>query len=158
MKHLETVDYHVKAVWHAISRMYNSIAVRYGSSQTIGYVLLNVKKEGTPATKIAPLLGMEPTSLSRLLKNMEDTGLIYRQGDEKDKRVVRIFLTEEGQKHRRISKKVIKEFNKKVAENISKEDLDIFYRVTGKISRLTEEYKSEMSDKTVEDLEKTYLK
>ena len=63
----ETVDFHIKSTWHAMTRMYNNIANKHGMSQTIGYVLINIAKEGTRATKIAPLMGMEPTSLSRLL-------------------------------------------------------------------------------------------
>lgn len=158
MKNNETIDYHIKAVWHAISRMYNNIATRYGGSQTIGYVLLNIDKEGTPATKIAPLLGMEPTSLSRLLKTMEDIGLIYRKGDETDKRIVRIFLTEEGMKHRKVSKKVVKEFNKKITDSISAAELQTFFKVVEKITGLTEQYKNEMADKSMEDLENNYMK
>ncbi len=125
----ETVDYHIKSTWHSITRMYNLIAHEYGLSQTIGYVLINIEKEGTPATKIAPLMGMEPTSLSRLLKNMEDNGLIFRRGDDTDKRVVRIFLTEKGVAARKISKKTIIDFNEKLLKRISKTDLQTFIRV-----------------------------
>lgn len=133
----ETVDFYIKATWHSITRMYNQIATEHGSSQTIGYVLINVSREGTPATKIAPLMGMEPTSLSRLLKNMEDTGLIYREGDKTDKRVVRIFLTEEGLRKRKISKSAILKFNERLHENIPKEDLETFIRVSQTINSLT---------------------
>lgn len=125
----ETVDYHIKSTWHSITRMYNLIANEYGLSQTIGYVLINIEKEGTPATKIAPLMGMEPTSLSRLLKNMEDNGLIYRRGDDMDKRVVRIFLTEKGMAARKISKKTIIDFNEKLLKRISQADLQTFISV-----------------------------
>jgi len=125
----ETVDYHIKSTWHSITRMYNLIATKYGLSQTIGYVLINIEKEGTPATKIAPLMGMEPTSLSRLLKNMEDSGLIYRKGDQADKRVVRIYLTEKGVAARKISKKTILDFNEKLLKRINKKDLDTFIKV-----------------------------
>ncbi len=125
----ETVDYHIKSTWHSITRMYNLIATEYGLSQTIGYVLINIEKEGTPATKIAPLMGMEPTSLSRLLKNMEDNGLIFRRGDQTDKRVVRIFLTEKGVAARKISKKTILDFNDKLLKKINKADLQTFIKV-----------------------------
>jgi len=109
--------------------MYNLFASKYSLSQTIGYVLINVEKEGTPATKIAPLMGMEPTSLSRLLKNMEDNGLIYRKGDETDKRVVRIFLTKEGVKKRKISKQTIINFNAKLLERINTKEMETFIKV-----------------------------
>ncbi|OQY02898.1 MAG: hypothetical protein B6I20_06195 [Bacteroidetes bacterium 4572_117] len=119
----ETVDFHIKSTWHSITRMYNLIAAQYGLSQTIGYVLINIEKEGTPATKIAPLMGMEPTSLSRLLKNMEVNGLIFRKGDNLDKRVVRIFLTEKGIAARKISKQTIFNFNDKLLSEVEDKDL-----------------------------------
>ena len=125
----ETVDYHIKSTWHSITRMYNLKAAEYGLSQTIGYVLINIEKEGTPATKIAPLMGMEPTSLSRLLKNMEESGLIYRKGDKTDKRVVRIFLTEKGIEARKISKQTILDFNDELLRKINIKDLQNFIKV-----------------------------
>ena len=137
MKLEETVDFHVKSTWHAITRMYNQIANSHGLSQTIGYVLINVSKEGTPATKIAPLMGMEPTSLSRLLKNMEESGLIFRKGDKTDKRVVRIFLTPEGVQKRKQAKSAIVEFNQRILNKIDVKDLDIFIRVSQTINSLT---------------------
>ncbi len=141
MKLQDTVDYHIKSTWHAITRMYNQIALQHGISQTIGYVLINIDREGTPATKIAPLMGMEPTSLSRLLKTMEDNRLIYRQGDELDKRIVRIYLTEEGVIKRRVAKRVIKDFNKKVLDGIPENDLSVFLKVITKINQLTLDFK-----------------
>lgn len=123
MKLQETVDYHIKSTWHALTRMYNNIASKYDLSQTIGYVLINIEKEGTPATKIAPLMGMEPTSLSRLLKSMETRGLIYRKGDEEDKRVVRIFLTDEGIEKRKLAKETVLNFNEKLLKRIGQDDL-----------------------------------
>lgn len=125
----ETVDFHIKSTWHSITRMYNLIAAQYGLSQTIGYVLINIEKEGTPATKIAPLMGMEPTSLSRLLKNMEESGLIFRKGDKTDKRIVRIFLTEKGVAARKVSKQTILNFNDKLLNKIEDKDLETFIKV-----------------------------
>ncbi|MCK5538057.1 MAG: winged helix-turn-helix transcriptional regulator [Bacteroidales bacterium] len=146
MKLQETVDYHIKATWHSITRMYNQIAIQYGTSQTIGYVLINVDKAGTPATKIAPLMGMEPTSLSRLLKTMEDNGLIYRRGDELDKRIVRIFLTELGVEKRRAAKRVIKDFNESLIAQIPQEEIDTFLRVVRKINSVTKDFKDKEYD------------
>ncbi|HMR56503.1 MAG TPA: MarR family winged helix-turn-helix transcriptional regulator, partial [Cyclobacteriaceae bacterium] len=77
MKREETVDYHIRSAWHAIARMYNQQALKYGGTMSIGFALLNIDSDkGTPATKIAPLMGLETRSLTRLLKSMEDKGLI----------------------------------------------------------------------------------
>jgi len=129
MKLKDTVDFHIKSTWHAMSRMYNNIANKHELSQTIAYVLINVEKEGTPATKIAPLMGMEPTSLSRLLKNMEKNGLIYRKGDAEDKRIVRIFLTEEGVEKRKLAKQTVLAFNEKLMQKLDHKDLEYVVKV-----------------------------
>jgi MarR family transcriptional regulator, organic hydroperoxide resistance regulator len=134
MKPLDNIDFYIKATWHSIVRMYNKRAAKYGISQTIGYVLLNVNKKGSPATQIAPLLGMEPTSLSRLLKNMEQMGLIKREPDDTDKRIVRIFLTEKGLKKRKLAKNEVFAFNDKVRETIDNEKLSIFIEVMEEIN------------------------
>jgi len=78
-----TICYNIKASWHTISRMYNSHAVDHDSSISVGYVLLNLHREnGIPSTQIAPQLGMEPRSLTRLLKAMEQ--VLSDQIDEAD--------------------------------------------------------------------------
>lgn len=104
MKPEETIDFHIRWSWAKISKAYNAEAMKSGGSMAIGYVLLNIDKEGTPSTKLGPKMGMEPTSLTRLLKSMEDMDLITRQADKADKRVVRVFLTSNGKKMREVLK------------------------------------------------------
>lgn len=143
MKKEETVDYHIKVVWHAISRMYNQGGAMKGITASLGFVLLNIDiKNGTPATKIAPLLGMEARSLTRMLKNMEETGLIYREKDEKDKRSVRILLTEEGKRKRDFSRKAVIYFNQAIREKISEDKLQSFFEVMGTIEKVISENKN----------------
>lgn len=135
MKPEETVDYNVKVCWHAISRMYNTEAAQFDITTSIGFVLLNINpQEGTPATKIAPLLGLEARSLTRILKSMEEKGLIYKKGDSQDKRSVRIMLTEKGLEKREISRQTVRHFNQKVREKIPVKELTIFFKVISKIT------------------------
>jgi DNA-binding MarR family transcriptional regulator len=139
----ETVDYHIKCTWLGISSFYAQISERYELSQTSGFVLLNINnKTGTAATKIAPRMGMQATSLSRILKKMEEDGLIYRKNDENDGRSVLIHLTDEGKKKKRVAKKVVKEFNQYIIERLNKNKLDSFFSVMQDIGELTEEYKN----------------
>jgi len=85
MRREETVDHTIKSAWHAIARMYNQQASKYDVTTSIGFVLLNIhSEEGTPATKIAPLMGLEARSLTRMLKTMEEKKLIYRHPDPID--------------------------------------------------------------------------
>ncbi len=138
-KRKESVDFSVKAAWLSIAKMYNALGAEHGITHSNGFVLLNIDKEnGTPATKIAPLMGMEARSLSRILKNMEEEGMIYRKQDGKDKRKVMICLTEEGQVKREVSRQVVKEFNRKIREAIAPETLRAFFDVIDTINEVVE--------------------
>jgi DNA-binding MarR family transcriptional regulator len=137
MKKEETVDYPIKSAWHAISRMYNQQAAEEGFTTAIGFVLLNINsKEGTPATKIAPLIGLETRSLTRMLKTMEEKGLIFKQADPVDKRSVRIFLTEEGKQKKEISVQSVRRFNLEVRAELSEAELESFFGVIAKIQKV----------------------
>ena len=139
MKPEETVDYNIKVAWHAISRMYNTQAAQNDITTSIGFVLLNIDQErGTPATKIAPLLGLETRSLTRILRSMEEKGLIYKQGDSVDKRSVRIFLTPLGLEKKEISRQTVRHFNLKVREKIPQSQLDNFFKVAAQITGMME--------------------
>lgn len=139
MKREETVDYNIKAAWHAIARMYNQQALKYGGTMSIGFALLNIHtEEGTPATKIAPMMGLEARSLTRLLKSMEEKGLIYRETDKNDKRSVRIRLTKEGKKNKEKAKSTVLRFNEAVREEIDDERLNAFFDVLKKINQIIE--------------------
>ena len=147
MKADKTVDYHIKSGWHAISRMYNSYAAPFDMTMAIGYVLLNIDRKGTPATKIAPALGLEARSLTRMLKTLEDKKWIRRESDEDDRRVVNVYLTEEGKRKRELAKEGVIAFNNAIYEKIGEEKLAIFFEVMQKVSEVvnidTATYKAE---------------
>ncbi|MFY8037509.1 MAG: MarR family winged helix-turn-helix transcriptional regulator [Cyclobacteriaceae bacterium] len=139
MKREETIDYHIKSAWHAIARMYNQQAMKYDGTMSIGYALLNISSEdGTPAMKIGPLMGLEPRSLTRLLQSMEEKGLIFRQVDQNDKRSVKVLLTKEGKKMKEKSRDTVLRFNEAVREEISPENLNVFFEVVQTINQIIE--------------------
>jgi MarR family transcriptional regulator, organic hydroperoxide resistance regulator len=139
VKRTETICYTIKTAWHAINRMYNNIASKEGITTSIGYVLLNIDaKEGTPATKIAPLIGLESRSLTRMLKSLEETKLIYRAADINDKRSVRIFLTEKGKEKREVARQSVKKFNNLVFDKVTPEKLAVFFEVAEIIQQTTD--------------------
>jgi DNA-binding MarR family transcriptional regulator len=134
-----TIDFFIRQTWHKISRMYNQQAAEHSMTISTGYILLIIDKNGTPSTQLGPRMGMEPTSLSRTLKTMEDDGFIYRKVDEVDKRKVLIFLTEKGLEQRKISKKVVLDFNNKLLSKIPKNKLKVYFEVMVKIDQIAEE-------------------
>lgn len=110
--------------------MYNQSAIEHGLTQSTGFILLNIDpKNGTPSTQLGPMMGMEPTSLSRTLKTMEDKGWVIRQTDQNDRRVARIVLTDEGKRLRNISRKTVVSFNEKILNKIPEEKFEHFKEV-----------------------------
>lgn len=137
LKPEESVCFCTKTTWHAISRLYNTTGAEHDVSAASGFVLLNIDLEnGSPATKIAPALGMEPRSLTRMLKTMEEKGYLERRSDPEDGRVTRIFLTEEGQKKRELAKIGVVAFNKAVRDVVPTEKLDVFFEVANSINEI----------------------
>lgn len=141
MRKEKTVDFHIKWAWHAISRMYNTYASRrYDMTMAIGYVLLNIDLEhGTPATKIGPSIGMEPRSLTRTLKALEERGWIRRETDETDKRFVKVFLTDVGKRKREQAREGVISFNTMLRDQIPLDKLVVFFDVIKEINWLVEE-------------------
>lgn len=140
MKQQETVDYFLKVVWQNVSNAYNQIASGFGITQAIGYVLINIEKEGTAVSKLAGLLGVKATSLSRMLNNMEEMGLIYRETSEGDKRSVKVFLTELGREKRQMAKGVVISFNEYLNENLSIQEKNNLIVTLQKLNKLTLAY------------------
>ena len=132
-----TIDYALRATWQAVAKMYNEEAKEFDSTMAVGFTLLSIDpKTGTPSTALGPKMGMEATSLSRILKRMEKKGLIKRKPNPKDGRGVLIHLTDFGLEKRNDSKDVVIRFNEVVQENISEEKLKHFFEVTQTINSL----------------------
>ena len=140
MKPEETIDFNLRWTWLNIARYYNDAADEHGSSMSVGMVLLNIDVEnGTPSTQLGPKMGMEPTSLSRTIKNMEDKGLIVRKADDSDGRKSIVHLTPLGLEKRDIAKKVVIDFNETVRKELKESDIQIFIKVLNTVNKTIEE-------------------
>ncbi|WP_297695623.1 MarR family transcriptional regulator [uncultured Eudoraea sp.] len=137
-----TIDYALRATWQSVARMYNEEAKNFGTTMAVGFTLLSIDpKTGTPSTSLGPKMGMEATSLSRILKSMEEKGLITRKPNPEDGRGVLIYLTPFGLEKREDSKDVVLRFNEVVRQNVSEEELNNFFKVMETINGLISEKK-----------------
>jgi DNA-binding MarR family transcriptional regulator len=133
----KTIDYILRATWQAVSRMYNEEAGKYGATMSIGFALLSIDKEnGISSTALGPQMGMEPTSLTRTLKSMEEKGLIVRKKNPIDGRGVIIHLTKLGKEKRELSRDTVLKFNEVVKQRLSQDKLDHFIEVSETINEL----------------------
>ena len=126
----KTIDAALRSTWNSVSKMYNREASKFNSTMATGFALLNIEAKGTPSSSLGPKLGMESTSLSRLLKSMEEKKLIYRIANPEDGRSVLIFLTKFGKGKRDDSRSVVLNFNKIIENQLSDVQLKHFFEVT----------------------------
>jgi DNA-binding MarR family transcriptional regulator len=144
VKHQETIDYFLKIVWQTVANRYNQLVTEFGITQSIGYLLINIdEQEGTTVSQAAALLGLKSTSLSRMLNQLEETGLIYRESNKGDKRSVKIYLTDLGKEKRQQARVVVKQFNNYLNEHIKEADKEYLIKMLKKINQLTNDYKPE---------------
>ena len=132
-----TIDHNLRATWQLISNMYNEQAISQGYTMAMGFVALNIDViNGTPSTSLGPKMGMEATSLSRILKSMEEKGTIYREKNPNDGRGVLIKLTKLGIKKRNQAKTSVLHFNNEINSNVSQEDMKGFLKVIETIHKM----------------------
>ena len=135
----------IRSSWIEIFKFYNEQNSKEIGTLSTAFVLMTInEKFGTQVTKIAPRMGMEPNSLSRLLKSLEEKELVFKRKDNKDKRKVYICLTENGLKLRNIAAERLFSIEKNIKDKISQTDLSSFYKVTDTISEIIETEKTKL--------------
>ena len=136
----KTIDHALRTTWKAVTKLYNGEAGKHETTMAMAMALLYIDHEnGTPSTSLGPSMGMEATSLSRILKNLEDKGMIYRERNPNDGRSVFLKLTKSGKKMRDISRESVLVFNDTVRMNISEAKVNNFFEVTDAIKKLSDE-------------------
>ena len=133
----KTIDYVLRTTWLTVQKMYNEEASKFDATMAIAFTLLSIDPvDGTPSTALGPKMGMEATSLSRILKNMEERGVIERRPNPADGRGVLIHLTDFGREKREYSRNKVLLFNEAIRENISEEKINHFYEVAEVINEM----------------------
>jgi|SaaInl1SG_22_DNA_1037389.scaffolds.fasta_scaffold00359_2 DNA-binding MarR family transcriptional regulator len=143
MKPEQTFDFHIRKTWIQIFKMYNELVTEQGLTTSLGMALLNIDiKNGTRSTALGPKMGMESTSLSRLLKTMDTQGLIIKESDPNDKRSVVLKLTNTGVEKRNIARSVVLKFNQNIAAEIGEERTKEFLKTMEDIHKVIEKLRA----------------
>ncbi|HLR00060.1 MAG TPA: MarR family transcriptional regulator [Sphingobacterium sp.] len=142
----KTIDYYLKSTWQGIANKYNVIASHFGITQAMGYVLINIHKEGTSVSQLANSTGVKPTSLSRLLRNLESLGLIFRKTNQQDKRSVKVFLTAVGIEKREVAKQIVRDFNMYLENHLGVQETEALMTSLHKLDILISEYSPQINE------------
>jgi DNA-binding MarR family transcriptional regulator len=139
-KHTETIDSKLKTAWQLVSRMYNAEAALHDGTIAMAHFLLNIDShEGSFAADIAPLLGMESTSLTRIIRSLEEKKLLNRVPDKTDKRKMKLVLTAKGKAQKELAKNIVRNFNHLAEVKLGKEKIEEFHCTIDEIIKLADE-------------------
>ncbi|MDG1796973.1 MAG: MarR family transcriptional regulator [Flavobacteriales bacterium] len=132
----------IRSSWIELFKFYNDQASKEGGTLSMAFVLLTInEKYGSPVTKIAPRMNMEPNSLSRILKSLEEKGYVLKRKNSEDKRKVYVSLTDSGLKLRDMASEKLFALEKVIKAKVSNSDLRSFFTVLDIISDILDSEK-----------------
>lgn len=97
-------------------------------------LLLIAENDGIIQRDLAEKMDVRPSSMTEMLSKMEHLGLVHRKQDEKDQRVMHIFLTEQGRAIAEESKKANAKLTDTLFQALTEEEIDGMLRLTEKLT------------------------
>ncbi|WP_313233096.1 MarR family winged helix-turn-helix transcriptional regulator [Tissierella praeacuta] len=87
------------------------------------------KMGGQSQKELAEKLNVKPSTITIMLKRMEKTNLVERKQDDKDQRISRVYITEQGRKICKRSKEILGILEEECFGNLSLEDKENLKRL-----------------------------
>lgn len=97
--------------------------------------LLEHKNEKVYQRDLEKFLGLRRSTISGVLQTMEKNNIINKIEVQEDARVKQVIFTEKAAKREREIQKCLKKIENQLEKNISKADLEIFFKVTDQIKK-----------------------
>jgi len=111
-----------------------NVASKLNLTTSQAYHLLLIPFDGISMSVLAKKLGLDASTLTRNIHNLEKHGLIARQNNNKDKRMQLIFLTKNGVKVVRSMENDLEEQNFNILELIDLDTQESLYTSLEKLS------------------------
>jgi DNA-binding MarR family transcriptional regulator len=99
-------------------------------------VLLELwREDGLKGGVLADRLGVEPPTVTRMLRRMESCGFVERRPDPADARSFRVYLTEKGRALEEPVARIWKEVEEKTLQDISPEETLALRRLLARVRK-----------------------
>ena len=103
--------------------------------RTLHFILAAHQKEDLFQKDIEEEYSLRPPTATKLLKDMEKNGLIYREAVPYDARLKRIVATEKAMQYQELIHQSLEETEDRLTSGISPQDLAVFFRVINQMIR-----------------------
>ncbi|SHE40933.1 MarR family winged helix-turn-helix transcriptional regulator [Clostridium fallax] len=134
------VDYNLFGKYISeIYRFSNSFLTKKYAKFNIGsgqiMFMINIyKNEGISQEKLSEMLNIDKGTTARAIKKLEDQGYVIRLKDRKDRRAYNIMPTYKALQIKKEFFNILNEWNKKITENLTEEEVSITLSALEKIS------------------------
>ena len=99
-----------------------------------GFALIHLwHHEGIPQRELSRAMHISPASVTNMLQRMERDGLIARERDREDQRVVRVFLTDKAKAMRKEARKVFHQMEAELSSIYTDEEKATLHRLLMKL-------------------------
>ncbi|CRK80814.1 MarR family winged helix-turn-helix transcriptional regulator [Neobacillus massiliamazoniensis] len=108
-----------------------------GVTSTQLFVLGYLKKQGScKVTQLAEMMDVKPSAVTLLVDRLEENGLVLREHDKKDRRVVNISLTEHGDEKLKKVMEERKAIGEQYLSHLTEEELLVMATLTEKLAQV----------------------
>ena len=114
------------------------------------------KNDGIIQRDLAEVLDMRPSSLTEMVSNLEKNSLISRKQDENDRRVMHVYLTEEGKKIIESFKQAKDELHDSVFSCLTLDEKEKMLEIVRKVNSSLESLDSSSENSIIEQGECCY--
>ncbi len=113
----------------------DKVASQYGLSEATAWPAVMINQMGgcVRPGEVAEALGLDPSSIVRVIDRLIAAELLTREEDANDRRARLLTLTENGRQRVRQVTQAMRPFRRKLFEDIDREDLEAALRVLEKL-------------------------
>ncbi|WP_127532038.1 MarR family winged helix-turn-helix transcriptional regulator [Paenibacillus kobensis] len=104
------------------------------TNSQLGVLMMLWEQEGVTQKQIVQVLGIQPASLTSLLRGLEEKTLVHRVQDKHDSRINRIYLTPLGQSIKEESLAITEEGEMLIRQRFSEEEAALMLKWMKKIN------------------------
>lgn len=135
------IVYHVSTLQKRIFKIiHEQVSKEFGIHPgQVPMLFIIEKKPGISQKEIADALNIEPGTVAVMLKRMEKSGLILRTTDERDRRVLRVHLTQKAKDALFYIKDVLANLESKILSTLQESEQEMFLKVIEKINKKLDE-------------------
>ncbi len=132
----ETTGYLLAKVCRAHRANVGGLLAKVGLHVGQEMVLLQLwKEDGLKGSELADRLGVEPPTITRMIRRMESCGFVERRPDPADARSFRVHLTEKGRALEEPVARIWEEAEKKTLRGISPEETLVLRQLLARIRK-----------------------